>query len=85
MVRKEAARDLVAFLGIGASVLGLAKMAGAEIETEPTSSDFGKIKIGNTRYDIWAGFQQFARFGATLTEHRKTCRRCYWKLTDGTL
>ena len=73
MVRKEAARDLVAFLGVGASVLGLAKMAGAEIETEPTSSDFGKIKIGNTRYDIWAGFQQFARFGATLaTEHRKT-------------
>jgi len=61
-VRKEAARTLVQFMGAGVSILSLAALAGAKIETDFRSSDVGKIKIGNTRLDIWAGYIQWARF-----------------------
>ena len=37
----------------------LAQGAGAEVETDTNSSDFGKIRIGNTRLDPAAGFQQY--------------------------
>lgn len=65
-VRKEAALTLVSFLGSGAAILGLAKLGGASISLEPRSSDFGKIKIGNTRLDIWTGYSQYTRFLAQL-------------------
>lgn len=57
-VRKEALKSLLAFLGFGATILTLSKMAGAEVNTDSRSSDYGKIKIGNTRLDPWGGFQQ---------------------------
>lgn len=60
-VRIMALKDMGKVLLFGASVLGLAKMAGAEVEGDARSSDFGKIKVGNTRWDIWGGFQQYAR------------------------
>ncbi|MDD5476878.1 MAG: hypothetical protein PHG87_01500 [Candidatus Omnitrophica bacterium] len=59
-VRKEALKSLLAFLGFGVTVLTLAKMAGSEVGTDPKSSDFGKVKIGNTRIDVWGGFQQLS-------------------------
>ena len=65
-VRREALKTLLAFAGAGTTVVGLAKLAGAEVETRPTSSDFGKIKIGGTRIDPWGGFQQYVRMAAQL-------------------
>lgn len=59
-VRKEALKSLFSFIGLGLTVLTLAKMAGAEVGSDPRNSDFGKIKIGNTRLDIWGGFQQLS-------------------------
>jgi len=67
IVRQEAWRTVFQFLGAGGSILGLAKLSGAEIEFNPLSSDVGKIKVGNTRLDIWAGFIQYYRFAAQLT------------------
>lgn len=64
--RKEAAQTLVAFVGTGLLVVGLADLAGAEVGKNPLSADFGKIKIGKTRLDIWGGFQQYARFIASM-------------------
>ena len=61
-LRKEMARDLVALLGTGLSLLGLAWLAGARVGFDPRSPDFGKIRIGNTRIDIWAGEVQIFRF-----------------------
>lgn len=65
-VRKQALQSLLAFASAGTAIMTLVKMGGGEVETNPTSSDFGKIKIGNTRIDIWGGFQQYIRTGAQL-------------------
>lgn len=62
-----AARALVAseyariFAGV-AAVYTLGKLAGAEIETDPRSTDFGKLRFGNTRIDPLAGVQQATVF-----------------------
>lgn len=72
-VKKRYFLDLIRFLGFGAIVLGLAKYGfGAEVEDEPTSPNFGKIKSGNTTWDIWGGFQQYMRFAATMWQGKKT-------------
>jgi len=70
-VRKEALKSLMSFVGTGTGVLTLAKLAGAEVGDDPRSADFGKIKIGNTRYDIWGGFQQYARLLGQLATGEK--------------
>ncbi len=65
-VRRQALQSLLAFVGAGTTVLTLLKAAGADVETDPTSSRFGKATIGNTSIDIWGGFQQYIRTGAQL-------------------
>lgn len=59
IVRKLAMKDMIKFVGVGLTTLSLAKLAGAEVETDSRSTDFGKIKLGNTRLDVWGGFQQY--------------------------
>lgn len=57
-VRKQFIKEYAKFaIGLGA-IYTLAKMNGAEVETDSRSSDFGKIKIGNTRIDPTAGLAQ---------------------------
>lgn len=63
-VRKQALQSLLSFAGTGVTVLSLAKLAGAEVGGDPLSADFGKIKIGDTRIDIWGGFQPYIRTAA---------------------
>lgn len=64
---KELARDVIAFAGTGAAILTLGKLAGVwNVELDPRSTDFGKGKMGNTRFDFWAGEQQIARYAAQL-------------------
>lgn len=64
--RKIAARAMVKFVGTGIGILSLAKLGGALVEDNLLSSDFGKIRIGNIRWDIWGGFQQWVRFTAQM-------------------
>ncbi len=73
IVRKEATKTLVRFLASGASVLSAASIGvGVTVEKDPRSSDFGKMRIGDTRLDIWGGYVQYARFIAQLiTAQRK--------------
>lgn len=75
VVRREAIKSLLTFGTMATSVLALFKMGGAEVEDDPRSSDFGKIKIGNTRYDILGGFGQYITLGARLaTNETKTLK-----------
>ncbi|KKQ11393.1 MAG: hypothetical protein US25_C0087G0001, partial [Candidatus Moranbacteria bacterium GW2011_GWE1_36_7] len=57
-VRKEIAKDYAAFGAFAASALALAALAGFAISFDPDSSDFLKIKVGNTHIDLFAGLQQ---------------------------
>jgi len=72
-VRKEAFRTLAAFVGSGVTVLSLLKLSGvADVGVNPNSADFGKIRIGKTRLDIWGGFQQYARFITQVVSGMRT-------------
>lgn len=72
IARREALTTLMSLAGVTGGVLGAAKLAGADVGTEPTSADFGKIKIGDTRLDIMGGYQQYLRLGAQLLEGKTT-------------
>lgn len=65
-VRNEALRQLAGLTAFGVGALALAKQAGAEVDLDPRSSDFGKIKIGDTRFDVLGGFTQYIRLGVQL-------------------
>jgi hypothetical protein len=66
-VRRMAWNGIVRFIGAGASILGLLEVTGVgTVEKDPRSSDFAKLKIGDTRYDIWTGYAQYARLLAQM-------------------
>lgn len=73
LIATEYARTLI---GLG-TVYTLAKASGATIETDPRSTDFGKIKYGKTRVDPLAGLAQITTLlgrltlGATKTQSGK--------------
>lgn len=70
--RKLAVKTNSAFLGVAGTVLAAAATVGADVNTDPTSADFLKIKIGNTRYDIFGGLQQNAVLFAREALNKKT-------------
>lgn len=72
-VRKEYVKAAMRTAGAWMTFAGLAKIAGEEIggvevSLNPTSADFGKMKIGNTRLDPAGGFQQFLVLAARLAK-----------------
>ena len=72
VIRKEALTGIAAFAGYAATVVGLSKLAGLDIGVNPTSADFGKIKVGNTRIDLFGGFSQYTRLAAQLISGKIT-------------
>lgn len=60
-VRKQAIAAASKLVASGTLVLLLAAAAGAKVKLDPRSSDWGKVRVGNTRFDIWGGHQQIAR------------------------
>jgi hypothetical protein len=65
-VRKEALKSLLSYASVWLTLLGLSALAGAKVGTDWRSSDFAKVKIGNTRIDFGAGFQQYLRMAGQL-------------------
>jgi hypothetical protein len=71
-VRKQAAINLVKVIGGTAAVLATADVVSRAIdgkgavEWDPRSSDFGQIKIGNTRFDMTGGMRSIPTLAARL-------------------
>ncbi len=66
-VRKMIATDLLTFAGTAMGLLALLSLRrDVEVEHDPRSTDFGKVKIGNTRIDFLGGYQQLIRYTAQL-------------------
>lgn len=71
--RKQALRSMVQLTALVTGILEAAHLAGASVELDPRSSDWAKIKIGNTRIDLLGGFQPIIRTVAQVTSgQRKT-------------
>lgn len=72
-VRKEYLKSVLGLASAWGTFAGLGAMAGADVSTDPNSTDFGKIKIGNTRFDPAGGFQQYLvlanRLGSSYTSN----------------
>ncbi len=75
-IRVEAMKDMLKFYATGLTTLALIKsfsnLTGGNIsvETDPRSSDFGKVVSGDTRWDIWGGFQPFVRLMAQIVTNQ---------------
>lgn len=72
IARKYAMTAAIKTVMAGTAVLGAAAAAGAKVNLDPTNADFGKIKVGNTRIDVWGGHQQWVRVAAQLAEGKIT-------------
>lgn len=54
-VALEIAKDYSKFAGAAGGLLYAAKMSGADVELDPRSTAFGKVKVGDTTIDPFAG------------------------------
>ncbi len=72
-VRKMALKSVLSYVGFTVLFIGLLDAAfdDLDIEWDPRSTDFGKLRIGKTRIDPWAGFQQVVRLLAQLATGQK--------------
>jgi hypothetical protein len=66
-VRKQAALSLTKYIAGTAVTLAIASAFGAKVETDPRSADFGKIRIGNTRFDITGGVAPLFTFATRMS------------------
>jgi hypothetical protein len=65
-VRKQYTYAMLRSIGAWWGIAQLGQMAGGTVVTDPNNPDFGKIKIGDTRLDPGAGFQQFIVLGSRI-------------------
>ena len=83
-VRKIIAADAAAFVGTGLLVLSLAKAGGADVELDPRATDFGKIRIGNSRVDFSGGILAACPVRCAGNDGRTRERRAYqWYRQNG--
>lgn len=61
-VRRQAMRSIAQLGAMGVAMLYAAsRIPGVTVGLDPLSSDFGRIKIGDTRIDIFGGFQPLVK------------------------
>jgi len=79
VAQKMAVRDFMTYVGTTAAIVSLAAVALNDdddektgVEFDPTSSDFMKIKLGNTRVDPWGGkIQQIILLSRLMAQSMK--------------
>lgn len=65
--RKQAAVNMVKVLAGTSAIITIANaIAPGSVELDPRSSDFGKIRVGNTRFDVTGGMASVATLAARL-------------------
>jgi len=70
---KMAAGGLASAAVANVAFLSMVKLSGGKVETDPRSTDFGKGRIGETRVDLFGGYQPIMRYAAQLImRERKT-------------
>lgn len=79
LVRKKVALSMVRIVAAGIGLLAVAAKYGADVELDPRSSDWGKIRVGKTRFDPWAGHQQIARTIAQMAPTRHNGEWGQWR------
>ena len=65
--RKYMAKEYARFLMGAGVMIALGELAGGEFETDPRSSNFGKIRFGDTRLDPFFGLSQTIIFLSRIT------------------
>jgi hypothetical protein len=72
VVAKMAMTEIAKSAAFVGSMVAAASAAGAKVEKDPRSPDFGKIRVGSHTIDPWGGYQQYLRYGAQfITGKRK--------------
>ena len=74
VVGKEAIKMMAAFLAFIFGSLWLVKklIPDSYVETDPTSADFGKFRVGNVHYDVTGGFAAYVVFISRMITGRLT-------------
>ncbi len=68
-LKKQAAANLVRTIMGTSTILTLSSMVfPGSVNLNPTSSDFGQVKIGDTRFDVTGGMRSLATLAARLTD-----------------
>jgi hypothetical protein len=74
-VAKEAAKNTLKIIGTTALLMAIAGVFGGDdddiVEWDPRSSDFGKIKTGDTRFDITGGMSSIVVLAARIITGEK--------------
>jgi hypothetical protein len=66
LARHQAYRSVAGLAVLVAAADKIAASLGAKVNLDPRSSDFAKIRMGNTRIDLAGGFQQYMRLLAEV-------------------
>ncbi len=70
-VRQEAARMLVQWTGSNVALLTMGKLSGTwDVELNPNSPNWGRIRVGDQTLDLWGGMQGYARVVSNLVTGR---------------
>ncbi len=77
--RLIAMKEMVQFVGATGLTMALAKKLGAEVDTDPDSPDFLKIRAGQQHYDISGGMQNPIRFMFRMTTAVKNQAEGQWE------
>lgn len=92
-IRSAYFADMGLFIAAGVSTLAAFAALGSTyddddpdkifVSIDPLSTDFGKIRQGNTDWDIWGGFQQFVRLFIMLGAKKRRTQTGRIKELDG--
>lgn len=83
--RKQAIKNLLSIIGSIAGILGTAKIINPDsVDIDPRSSDFGKIKINDTRIDITGGMGSLITLGSRLIPTKHNGEWGFWQKNSTT-